>query len=92
MIDTICCQEALEKFRTQSSTLLSFVKANKTSDMSVKATELDCAEDFIGRSLISKYHEYLGWCSDYGKSRQSLKPLPIIYAPNLICRFGKVNL
>lgn len=91
LIDTICCQEALEKFRTQSSTLLSFVKANKTSDMSVKATELDCAEDFIGRSLISKYHEYLGWCSDYGKSRQSFETFTdnICAEFNLSVRKGK---
>ena len=73
LIETTCCQEALEKFRTQSSTLLSFVKSGETSDYGKTADELGLAENFIGASLSKKYHDYLTWCVENGKSRQSLE-------------------
>lgn len=73
LIDTICCQEALEKFRTQSSTLLSFMKSGESSDYGKTVEELELVDQYIGSSVAKKYHDYLTWCSENGKNRQSLE-------------------
>lgn len=73
LIDTICCQEALEKFRTQSSTLLSFIKGGEAVNYSKTSEELEVKKGFIGASIARKYHDYVVWCQEYGKSRQSLE-------------------
>jgi putative DNA primase/helicase len=73
LIETTCCQEALEKFRTQSSTLLSFMKSGESSDYGKTVEELELADQYIGSSVAKKYHDYLTWCVENGKSRQSLE-------------------
>jgi putative DNA primase/helicase len=73
LTESICCQEALEKFKTQSSTLLTFLKESKTNNMALTPEELGCAEDFIGHSLTKKYADYQSWCINSGKSRQSIE-------------------
>lgn len=73
LIETTCCQEALEKFRTQSSTLLSFMKSGESSDYGKTVEELELADQYIGSSVAKKYHDYLNWCVENGKSRQSLE-------------------
>lgn len=69
----VCCDEALEKFRTQSSTVLSFVKKNNYSKWGTPINVAEFSTDYIGRSYQSKYREYLNWCYENGKSRQSLE-------------------
>jgi putative DNA primase/helicase len=71
LIDTICCQEALEKFRTQSSTLLMFTKEG--NNLSKTAEELGLKSKYLGHSIAKSYHDYLGWCVNNGKSKQSLE-------------------
>ena len=74
LIETTCCQEALEKFRTQSSTLLSFMKSSSESyDYGKTVEELELAADYIDASVAKKYHDYLTWCVENGKNRQSLE-------------------
>lgn len=73
LIETTCCQEALEKFRTQSSTLLSFMKSGESTNYGKTVEELDLRDDYIGSSVAKKYHDYLTWCVENGKSRQSLE-------------------
>lgn len=73
LIETTCCQEALEKFRTQSSTLLSFMKSGESSDYGKTVEELDLVDQYVGSSVAKKYHDYLTWCTENGKSRQSLE-------------------
>ena len=73
LIETLCCQEALEKFRTQSSTLLSFIKSGESTNYSKTVEELELRSDYIGSSVAKKYHDYLTWCVENGKSRQSLE-------------------
>lgn len=73
---SICCDEALEKFRTQSSTVLSFAKSKgeiSPKNMRLKVSELGCKDDFLNRSINSKYAEYITWCYDNGKNKQSLE-------------------
>lgn len=73
LIETTCCQEALEKFRTQSSTLLSFMKSGESVNYGKTVEELELADQYIGSSVAKKYHDYLNWCVENGKSRQSLE-------------------
>lgn len=73
LIETICCQEALEKFRTQSSTLLSFMKSGESSDYGKTVEELELIDQYVGASVAKKYHDYLNWCVENGKNRQSLE-------------------
>ena len=76
LTSSVCCEEALEKFRTHSSTVLSFAKSKgevSPSNMRKKLTELGCKEDFENRSANSKYSEYISWCYDNGKNRQSFE-------------------
>lgn len=71
LISTICCTEALEKFRTQSSTVLSFAKHGETVNYGKSAESLGAKEEFVGHSIAKKYNDYLMWCTENGKTRQS---------------------
>ena len=86
LIDTVCCQEALEKFRTQSSTLLSFVKGGESINYGKTAIQLDTKQSFIGASIAKKYREYALWCQDYGRSKQSLEN----FVENVCSEFGLI--
>lgn len=91
LIETTCCQEALEKFRTTSSTLLSFMKSGESSNYGKTVEELNLKDDYIGSSVAKKYHDYLNWCVENGKNRQSLENFVdnICGEFNLIVRKGK---
>ena len=84
LAETICCQEALEKFRTQSSTLLSFAKHGESSNYSKTVDELGAVSEFVGASCSRKYHEYLEWCINNGKSKQSFEN----FIDNVCAEFG----
>lgn len=71
LTETVCCTEALEKFRTQSSTVLSFVKGGESTNYNKTAEFLGAREQFIGASIAKKYRDYLEWCTSSGKNRQS---------------------
>ena len=71
LTETICCTEALEKFRTQSSTVLSFAKGGESVNYNKTAEFLGAKESFIGASIAKKYRDYLEWCTANGKMRQS---------------------
>lgn len=73
LTSSICCSEALEKYRTQSSTVLSFMKSDNMTSWGQTAAALGKANDFIGKSYAAKYREYLVWCLDNGKMKQSLE-------------------
>ena len=73
LIEAVCCQEVLEKFRTTSSTVLSFVKRGNSQAYSHKAVDLGYSADFEGHSVYKMYRDYLNWCLEQGKSRQSLE-------------------
>lgn len=91
LMQVTCCQEALEKFRTQSSTLLSFMKSGESSDYGKTVEELELADQYIGSSVSKKYHDYLTWCVENGKNRQSLENFVdnICGEFNLIIKKGK---
>jgi putative DNA primase/helicase len=71
LAQTTCCAQALEKFRTQSSTFLAFAKRGETSNYSLTAEAMNSREDFIGHSLNAKYNQYIEWCAMSGKKKQS---------------------
>lgn len=71
LYETTCCQQALEKFRTHASTFLSFAKRGESKNYNLSTEEMHSREEFIGRSLQSKYNEYIEWCVMNGKKRQS---------------------
>ena len=71
LIETIGCTEALEKFRTQSSTILSFAKKGESTQYTSSLEDLGAKTEFIGHSISKKYNEYLMWCMDAGRNRSS---------------------
>jgi putative DNA primase/helicase len=73
LAQTNCCEQALEKFRTQASTFLAFAKHGETANYNVTAQTMNSREDFIGRSLMSKYNQYVEWCAMSGKKKQSFE-------------------
>ncbi|MBR4889738.1 MAG: bifunctional DNA primase/polymerase [Clostridia bacterium] len=73
LIDTICCAEALERFRTQSSTLLMFIKQN-SQEYHKPAIDFDEMRSKLNGMTISKaYYDYSAWCAQNGKSKQSIE-------------------
>lgn len=73
LAETNVCQNALEKFRTQASTFLSFAKRGETSNYSVTTEDMNVRQDFIGHSLAAKYNQYIEWCTMSGKKKQSFE-------------------
>ena len=73
LAQTHCCEQALEKFRTQASTFLAFAKRGETANYSLSAAQMDSRKDFIGRSLSCKYNQYMEWCLMSGKKKQSFE-------------------
>ena len=73
LAQTTCCAQALEKFRTQSSTFLAFAKRGETANYSLTAETMNSKKDFIGHSLSAKYNQYIEWCAMSGKKKQSFE-------------------
>lgn len=73
LAQTTCCEQALERFRTQASTFLAFAKHGETSNYRMSTDKLDSRKDFIGHSLAAKYNQYIEWCAMSGKKKQSFE-------------------
>jgi putative DNA primase/helicase len=73
LTSTICCQQALEKFRTQASTFLSFTKHGESSNYNKTAEDLGARNEFLNKSVSKKYTDYITWCASNAKQRQSLE-------------------
>lgn len=73
LAQTTCCEQALERFRTQASTFLAFAKRGETSNYRMSTDRLNSREDFIGHSIAAKYNQYIEWCTMSGKKKQSFE-------------------